>query len=39
MAGEIGGGGPRGTFPSLPHKFQFLGGTRGDPIYNENGPF
>ena len=26
-------------FSSGPHKFHFLGGTRGDPIYNENGPF
>ena len=34
MAGETGGGGLGGTFPSGPHKFHFLGGTRGDPIYN-----
>ena len=34
-----GGGGPGGTFPSGSHKFQFLSGTRGDPILNENGPF
>ena len=36
MAGETGG--PGGTFPSGPHKFHFLGGTREDPVYNENGP-
>ena len=39
MAGETGGGGGLGgTFPSRPHKFHFLGGTRG-PIYNKNRPF
>ena len=32
-------GGPGGTFLSGPHKFHFLGETRGDPIYNENCPF
>ena len=38
MAGETGGGGG-GTFPSGPHKFHFLGGTRGtEYMYNENGP-
>ena len=39
MAGETGGGGPGGAFPSGPHKFHILGGTRGDPIYNDYGPF
>ena len=40
MAGETGGGGGSGvTLPSGPHKFHFLGGTREDPVYNENGPF
>ena len=32
MAGETGGGGREGTFPSGPHKFHFLGGTRGTNV-------
>ena len=40
MAGETGGGGGAGgTFPSGPHQFHFLGGTRGDPIYTKMGLF
>ena len=34
-----GGGGPGGTFPSGPHKFHFLGGTRGTQYITKMGPF
>ena len=32
-------GGPGGTFPSGPHKFHFLGGTRGTQYITKMGPF
>ena len=31
-------GGPGGTFPSGPHQFNFLGGTRGDQYITKMGP-
>ena len=33
------GGGPGGTYPSGPHKFRFLGGTRGTQYITKMGPF
>ena len=34
-----GGGEPGGTFPSGPHQFHFLGGTRGDQYITKMGSF
>ena len=39
MAGEIGGGGPGGTFSSGLHLFHFLEGTRGTQYITKMGPF